>query len=563
MCGIYGFTGQTSTMEIVRKLQCLEYRGYDSCGIAYFFKGHAFINKTIGNTSKLKCIVDNRQITAAIGHTRWATHGAVTPINAHPHTSSLQRFYVVHNGVIENYQDIIKRYQFKMKSSTDTEVVVHLLDLFMSQFEPLQALRELINTLEGSFALVVLDKKTPNRIYFCKNKSPLLISNSPNGIEIASDQSVFEKGARVTILNDFDYGYVEDFNIVLHSLSDMKREEFVKANDAIFSKSSKHYMLDEILYQESMVELLKKNYSMIITENFLKDIQEAEELLFIGAGSAYYACCILKDYYEKKYKKRCFAIVASEIDTHLILSKKIIVICLSQSGETADLLKAVGYLKERNIKIVSLCNNTHSTLCYKSDAIFPLFAGPEIAVASTKVFLSMILVGKLLINKKEIMNLAITNYIHNSIEQTEQVLQIAQTLSTMKRVFFLAKKDAYLLALEAALKLREVSYLDAFAFYSGELKHGSIALVDQQTCCIAFLTNPEDERFIYSNLEEAASRGAKTYMLSSVGSSDAIQMSDGEYSFIVFSQLLAYYTALLLHRNIDQPRNLAKSVTVY
>ncbi len=564
MCGIYGIVGESSTQKMIRKLKSLEYRGYDSCGIAYWQNQEVFVKKAVGNTGCLENKVKDEPIFLGIGHTRWATHGAVTETNAHPHTSSAQRFFIVHNGVIENYRKLKEAYGISCLSETDSEVVVHLLDHLIRNHSMLDAMKQLTALLKGNYAIVILDKEFPTRLYFMKNKSPLLIGDSENGLEISSDQNSFGKNTWVTLLNDLDYGYIEKRQIFYFS-SGKKREQFFKTQENIVLKKNNHFMLDEILYQKQMMTQIAERYRKLSVTEIEKLFADCEEIVFVGAGSSYYAGRYLKAVYENKLRKRCFAITASEIESFLILNPKTVFLFLSQSGETADLLKAMDYLKQRKHPVIALCNNVHSSVCYQSDYIFPLCAGPEIAVASTKAFMAMLYVGEILVDKTVQISRApiYEKAIQNALNQEETIRQIAKEISRYKKVFFLAKEENYFIALEGALKLREVSYLPAFAFYSGELKHGSIALIDEETYCLGLLTRKDDERYIQSNLEEIRSRRGKTLLVSTCSDQADILLSDSVYGLIVFLQLLAYHTALVLHRNIDQPRNLAKSVTVY
>lgn len=563
MCGIYGVIGKTSTGQVIEKLKSLEYRGYDSCGMAYDYNNQVFLDKTVGNTDRLRKLVPYRNIECGIGHTRWATHGSVTPINAHPHTSVCRRFYLVHNGVLENYRELIRQYQLVCQSDTDTEVIVQLLDLLMKKYSKVTDLfKELIGLLKGSFAIAFIDKENPQTIYFYKNKSPLLIGKLGSKFEISSDQNVFEEGTNVMILNDGDYGFIGPKGLVLLPLL-QKHQSFIKASAPVCCKKTDHYMLDEIYYQKEMIQTIEQAYRSIDVREFQVLCNQCDEIVFVGAGSSYYAGLYLKKCYERLLDKRCSAVIASEIESFSIVKDALFVL-ISQSGETADLIRALSHLKNKKQKTIALCNQIHSSIGYACDLVFPLFAGTEVAVASTKAFMAMILVGKLLIAGDEIGLFSVKKrYIEKVLEKENEIRQLAKAVSKAEKVFFLGKGLYYPIALEGALKLREISYLSAFAFYSGELKHGSIALVDQTTVCIGLLHTLEHENFIKSNLEETRSRGALTYLISNVDETADLILPDAEVSFTVFVQLLAYYTALELNRNIDQPRNLAKSVTVY
>lgn len=551
MCGIYGRVGKTSTCEIVDKLEMLEYRGYDSCGIALIEKGKAFIYKACGNTSGLKNIVDKHIADLCISHTRWATHGEVSLVNAHPHTTQNNRFIIVHNGVIDNYQKLKEEYSIKTISQTDTEVIVHLLDKFSLIYSDLlEAIKELMKIIEGSYAILIIDKKS-DKLYFMKNKSSLLIAKDKNGISIASDQIVFENSSNVLILNDFDYGYIKEDIFVCNIFNNNTRNEFIKSSNRSLHKTTSHYMLDEILYEPTMINKISEEYKKIDLSKLNDLFNKADEICFVGAGSSFYAGAILKHKYEQILNKRCYAVVASEIASFVITNPSILFIFLTQSGETLDLCAAQNMLGGK-YKIVALCNNVNSTIAYNADVVIPLFAGEEIAVASTKAFMAMVYVGEIIINPAILLEKdSIVEKLNTVIEDIRKVEEAVETITNVSSVFYLGKGIDYQIALEAALKLREVSYINSFAFYSGELKHGSIALLDENTLCIGILQNDDFKNSIDNALEEARARRSKTMLI------------EGDlYSIIMKIELLAYYIALKLNRNIDQPRNLAKSVTV-
>lgn len=565
MCGIYGIVGKTTTVDLLDSLQRLEYRGYDSCGISYIYKNRSFLYKTIGNTSQLRKLVKNVEISCAIGHTRWATHGEVSAINAHPHTSNKRRFFVVHNGVIDNYAELKEKYNFSFISNTDSEIIVHLLDMYTQKYNTIEAIKRILMEISGSFAVVILDKTENDTLYFMKNKSPLLIALDQKKIALASDQCVFDTKMNVTILNDNNYGYIKGHNYQILSLNSNERwNTFYKDVNTRIKRLSDYYMLDEMKYEPFMIEDIAKNFIKIDTDDYLKNLIDANEIVFVGAGSSYYASSILATLYENKLDKRVFSVVASEIKNFKLLSKNIIFIILSQSGETADLCEAVNYLKEKNYKIISLCNNVNSSLGYNSDIIYPLFAKSEISVASTKALTAMIFVGMLLLNKQFycLKSKKIADDLRKVFLKWEQINQISTIVAKSQTVFYLGKGIDYFLALEGALKLREITYLSAFSFYSGELKHGSIALIDNNSVCIAIITDSNITKVVKSNIEEVKSRGGKTFIISNCITDADIFVDGGILSVILVLQIIAYQTALLLNRNIDQPRNLAKSVTV-
>lgn len=554
MCGIYGIVGSTSTKEVVNRLEKLQYRGYDSCGIAYK-KGNSYeVVKAIGNMDKLKQEVSDVYTDIAIGHTRWATHGEVTKNNCHPHTSEEKRFYIVHNGVIDNYKELINEFYMVMSTETDSEVIVHLMDYYIQSMDIMECLKTIQYKLKGSYAVVILDTKT-SKLYFIKNESPLLIGIGNNKIVIASDQIAFEPKMNVTILNDLNYGYIENDNYHILSLNyNEKWNTFYKVETKSSAKISKYYMLDEILEQPNTIKTISKKYKSISLDMVKNEINNASEIAFVGAGSSNYACSILKHYYEKHLHKRCHSIIASEIDSFNVMYKNTLFIFLSQSGETADLCYSLKLLKEKDYKIISLCNNINSTLGYKSDMVFPLLANEEISVASTKVFTAMIYVGLIILDKERYLGNSSNIYqdVKKGLNAFSWLKNIVPHLITASNVFYIGKGVDYIIALEGALKIREVAYLNSYAFQSGELKHGSIALIDSSSVCIAINSIDENYSAVMNNLEEVKSRGAKVFTI----------IEDSIFKIIPQLQTLAFLTAKKLNRNIDQPKNLAKSVTV-
>ena len=551
LCGIYGKVGNISTNEMIDKLKLLEYRGYDSCGVAFTSQDKSFIYKACGNTSNLENVIDYHVADKCIAHTRWATHGEVSVLNAHPHTTSNNRFIIVHNGVIDNYLSIKEEYNIDTISQTDTEIVVHLFDKISLLYkDTLEMIKYTMTLLEGSYAILVLDKNS-DKIYFMKNKSPLLISRGNDSISIASDQIAFDKNDEVIILNDLDCGYIDNDIFIYNIMGNEIRNKFIKEDNVKSYKKTSHYMLDEILYEPIMIEKICEKYRFIDLEKIKKLINEKDEICFVGAGSSYYAGCILKYKYERLLNKRCHVILASEIDSFVIINKNILFIFITQSGETLDLCTALNKLKGK-FPIVSLCNNVNSTIGYNSDLVYPLYAGEEIAVASTKAFMAMVLVGEIIVNSRIIENIElIHNNIKNIINNINDIEETARVVKEYNNVFYLGKGIDYIIGEEASLKLREVSYINSFSFCSGELKHGSIALIDKNTLCIGLLSDETYRCDINNSLEEVKSRGANTILI-----------ENDIYSLIVYVELLAYYTALHLNRSIDQPRNLAKSVTV-
>ena len=520
------------------------------------------MTKTIGNTSNLKKNVKKSSLDIAIGHTRWATHGVITPINAHPFTSYNKRFYCVHNGVIENYLDLKAKYNIKPISDTDSSIIPYLLDIYFND-NIIESLKKLLEDLKGTFAIVILDKYNPDKLYFLKNKSPLLINKSNDDISLSSDQIVFNNDSKVIVLNDYDYGYIDKSNYyIFNDISKNDRMNFLK-NDLIkINKISKHYMLDEIYFQKHLPNIISTKYKSIHLDFFKSELFNCKEIVFIGSGSSYYAASILAYEYEHRLHKRCYSIIASEI-SNFIFNSKTMVILISQSGETMDLCSSIDYIKSNNLKIYSLCNVLHSTLGYQSDYVFPLSVGREISVASTKAFMAMLYVGRgLLINDYFNNYKTIQASIEKALSLESKIKELSIDISKSNIIFYIGSGIDYIYSLEGSLKLKEVSYLHSFSINSGELKHGSLALVDSNTYCIAILSQLKYYNSINSSLSEVKSRGSKTLLISNVAKDADLYIDGDSLSLIVIMQLISYYTALKLNRPIDQPRNLAKSVTV-
>lgn len=388
-----------------------------------------------------------------------------------------------------------------------------------------------------------------------KKDSPLLLGVGNDHIIISSDQIAFEQNMNVTILNDYNYGIITDLNYQIFSIKkNEKWNTFFKSNESKTQKKTKYYMLDEILEQPKTIETIAREYKSISIDMISKELDKAEEIVFLGAGSSFYAASILAIFYEKKLSKRCFSIVASEIDNFNILNKSTVFIFLSQSGETADLCYCLKLIKSKGFKIISLCNIVNSTLGYNSDIVYPLLANEEISVAYTKVFTAMIYTGQILLEKEKYLLLApkITLDINNCLSKFKKLNSLVSSICLANNVFFIGKGIDYILALEASLKLKEVAYVNSYGFQSGELKHGSIALIDSRSVCISIISNEEEYSNVNNNLEEVKSRGAVTFEI----------YEDNIYKIIPKLQMIAFLTAKKLSRNVEQPKNLAKSVTV-
>ena len=531
MCGIYGYVGcKKNTSYLLEQLKKLEYRGYDSCGVCYGDENNIAIYKSVGNTNCLKEYVPIEEYTFAIGHTRWATHGGINNINAHPHI--YKNYIIVHNGIINNYlklkneNNIMDTY-----SETDTEIIVHLLEKY--------SMEELFNILEGNYALLFINKKEPNKINFMCNRCPLLLCKYENNCYISSDIIAFPGGEALS-LADGSYGYFDDNGIFLNNIYGDSNNYYFEVQNNNFSKRDKTNLLYEIYEQPSVIEMII-NYE--INPKIIKMVRDSKKIYFIGCGSSYYAAMYLAYIYNEKFKIEAYAFIGSE--SFIRNNEDTLYIFISQSGETADLIKA--YKKEMNA--ILLTNVINSTLARKIKNICYINAYPELSVASTKAFMATIITGIIIADSNKTIDIKnIKEAVLNELKLCDEIKEIASLALKHKRIFILGSKSLYPLALEGALKIREISYFDAMGLASGELKHGTIALIDNEAFCITI-----DEIVT----KELISRNAYVIKPKLFGNETAKDMS-----YLVFVQLLANYLGELLNRNVDQPRNLAKSVTV-
>ena len=593
MCGIVGYVGKKQAKEIVLNgLTKLEYRGYDSAGLSLFdSKVNRFeVFKETGRVTELKkALEDTLESSVAIGHTRWATHGKVTRDNAHPHVSRSGRFILVHNGVIENSDALYQQYipDYDLKSETDTEIIAHLIETFSKQFTVDNAIVTTLKLLEGSYALLIIDKETPDIIYAAKHKSPLLIGLSESGgTAIASD---------VLALAGYSDHYVPltDHSFVVcdkdkarffnFELENIKPDIYEVSSDILNSDKGlfDHYMLKEIEEQPSVIRQIIQTYevngNIQVDDVIVSDMKNSDRIYIIAAGTSMHAGMLGKRYLEKLAGIPTEVHIASEFAYHLpLLSSKPYFILITQSGETADLrasLKAIEPLKR---PVLTITNVKTSTLAREATYFLDVKAGPEIAVASTKAYVAqasvLLILSYALSNKsypvKEVLSKLANNMEVFLANQTMDV--IAKDFLDKRHAFFIGRGINYDLALEAALKLKEISYIQTEGFAAGELKHGTIALIEEGTPVFALISDAHMNHQTRSNLKEVDARGAKTCVMtlrSLSKESDDVILEDVDplvapLLLVLPTQLLSYYAALQRGFDIDKPRNLAKSVTV-
>lgn len=600
MCGIVGFIGKEkrATEVLLHGLEKLEYRGYDSAGIALINEDGLKITKVKGRISALKQAAEGvSPASVGIGHTRWATHGEPSKENAHPHQSASGRFAIVHNGVIENYQQLKEEYlaDVRFASETDTEVIVQLMEKMYETVEDTEeAFRKSVRLLKGSFAIGMLDRERPETMYVAKNKSPLLIGVGKGFNVIASD-------AMATLKETDQYVEIHDMEMVLVTTDEVTIKKFdgttvqrlpytakIDASD-IEKGTYPHYMLKEIDEQPIVLRKIIQEYQgekggFAIDASIRKAMKNADRIYIVAAGTSFHAGLAGKVLLEKLANIPVEVHVASEFSYNMpLLSEKPLFIFISQSGETADSRAVLVKVKELGYPALTITNVPGSTLSREADYTLHLHAGPEIAVASTKAYTAQIAVLAILAadtaNEKgrklpfDIMQeLAIAaNAMDVLTDHKEEMEKLAKNyLHSARNAFFIGRGSDYYVSLEGALKLKEISYIQAEGFAGGELKHGTIALIEKGTPVIALVTQEHVNYSIRSNVQEVVARGANAMVISMKGleqTADSfvipkVQQLLTPLISVIPLQLLAYYAALHRGNDVDKPRNLAKSVTV-
>lgn len=600
MCGIVGYIGYDNAKEVLLKgLEKLEYRGYDSAGIALVNDEGTTVFKEKGRIADLRNVADNSDVdgTVGIGHTRWATHGVPNYENSHPHQSASKRFTLVHNGVIENYEELRDQYvsDVNFLSETDTEVIVQLVEHFSNEgLSTEEAFTKVVKLLHGSYALALLDEEDRDTIYVAKNKSPLLIGVGEKFNVVASDAL-----AMLQVTNEYKEIHDHEIVIVKRDSVEIKdldgnvqdRETYTAEIDAADAEKGvyDHYMLKEIHEQPAVMRRIIQEYQddngdLKMDNAIIDEVAQADRIYIIAAGTSYHAGLVGKEFIEKWAGVPTEVHVASEFVYNTpLLSKKPLFIYISQSGETADSRAVLVEMKKRGHKALTVTNVPGSTLSREADHTLLLHAGPEIAVASTKAYTAQIAVLAILSQivakrhgQEETVDLLqelakVANAMEAIVDDAEYMEQIAKDfLATTRNAFFIGRTIDYNVSLEGALKLKEISYIQAEGFAGGELKHGTIALIEDQTPVIALATQENVNLSIRGNVKEVAARGAHTCIISmdglnKVGDTYVIPQVNELLTplvSVVPLQLIAYYAALHRDLDVDKPRNLAKSVTV-
>jgi glucosamine--fructose-6-phosphate aminotransferase (isomerizing) len=599
MCGIIGYTGKKPALKILLDgLSKLEYRGYDSAGIALMNNQSLDIVKSKGKLENLVKLVENKNYNATlgIGHTRWATHGEPTDINAHPHFSTDKKIAIVHNGIIENYislKEELINLGYKFVSETDSEVIVHLLDLYKED-NFLNSIKKVIDRLEGSYALGIINAAIPNTLFAVRNDSPLIVGIGDNESFIASDvPAILEYTNKVCYLENKEIALLSNSNITYYdsnlNVIDKDITNIEWNIDAASKMGYKHFMLKEIIEQPKVIgdtirSHLKDNLPNIEL-NFKMD--NISRIFIVGCGTASYAGINAKYLIENMLGISAELEIASEFRyKNPLIDKNSLVIIISQSGETADTLAALRLSKEKGAKVLSIVNVVGSSIARESDNVIYTWAGPEIAVASTKAFTTQLVILYLLVikmslemkkmneddAKKMVMELkSIPDKVESMINDKDNIRELARLFYNIKDAYFIGRGIDYYATMEAALKLKEISYIHAESYPAGELKHGTIALIEPGTLVVAISTNKELEPKMISNIKEVITRGAKTIVVTNnknIGIGDYhIFIPDIHPYFktiltIIPLQLFAYYIADYKECDVDKPKNLAKSVTV-
>ena len=601
MCGIVGVVGNTNATDIlIQGLEKLEYRGYDSAGVFLASEGKSQLVKAVGRIAELSAKAEGVEGTAGIGHTRWATHGKPTEDNAHPHRSETGRFVLVHNGVIENYLEIKEEYLagHHFKGQTDTEIAAHLIGKFAEEegLSTLEAFKKALHIIRGAYAFALMDAEDPSTIYVAKNKSPLLIGLGDGYNMVCSDaMAMIRETNQYMEIHDKELVIVKADSVEVQDYDGNRRERASYTAELDLSDIGKgtypYYMLKEIDEQPTVMRKLIQAYTdeagqVVVDPAIIQAVQDADRIYILAAGTSYHAGFASKKMLEELTDTPVELGISSEWGYGMpLLSKKPLFIFISQSGETADSRQVLVKANEMGIPSLTVTNVPGSTLSREADMTMLLHAGPEIAVASTKAYTAQIAalaflakaVGEANGNEKAkafdlVHELSI---VAQSIESTlseKEVIdeKVRGLLETTRNAFYIGRGQDYYVAMEASLKLKEISYIQCEGFAAGELKHGTIALIEDGTPVIALLSDPVLASHTRGNIQEVAARGAHVLTIAEENvakeTDDLVLTAVHPYlspiSMVVPTQLIAYFATLHRGLDVDKPRNLAKSVTV-
>ncbi len=616
MCGIVGYIGNRDAYEVLIKgLKRLEYRGYDSAGIAMYNGSKFNVYKCHGKVSDLEDHVKNEDTKGkiGIGHTRWATHGEPNDINAHPHVSMNEKFILIHNGIIENYAKLkvtLEEKGYVFKGETDSEVLVNFIEYIYTEshaqdenFTPDDAVRAALQMVEGAYGIVVMSADDPETLTVARKGSPIVIGLGNGEYFVASDATpIIEYTNSVIYLNDLDVATISKTGFNLANLKDRRAKIDIQQVDLRLDEIEKngfdHYMLKEIYEQPRAIadtyrgrlSLDTKNLTLGGLHRVMDQLKEAKRIIIVACGTSWHAGLVGEYLFEE------FARIPTEVEyasefryRNPIINKGDIVIAISQSGETADTLAAIQLAKERGAIVLGICNVVGSSIPRETVAGVYTHAGPEIGVASTKAFTTQITVLTMMamqvglankgLTEQEFTDLvdelyAIPQKVELILQKSESIKQIAEKIKDATNSIYLGRGYLYPVALEGALKLKEISYIHAEGYPSAEMKHGPIALIDEKMPVIVLATKDKSYDKIVSNIQEVKARKGVVIAIVTEGDTTIKEMADyvievpySDFALaplltVVPLQLIAYYIAVMRGCNVDQPRNLAKSVTV-
>lgn len=580
MCGIIGITSKSNVKEnLIKCLSNLEYRGYDSVGV--------YLNKLIKIKGRVKDLIIPSYLDSKVGlgHSRWATHGSINERNAHPFESD--NFVLVHNGIIDNYLEFkeeLKLNGYYFKSDTDSEVILNLLECYYKKYnDEFKAFKWVLNLIKGTYALGVIFKHDYNKIYFAKKESPLIIGLNDSFNFIVSDiNSSYFLSNRFIVLNDYEYGYITNNDVKVFSFDKEINKDILELdlkNKVIDKGEFPHFMLKEIYDEPRVLKKILDTYTLdnkiIISDNFINDINKSNSITILGCGTSYHAGLIGKYVIESIVKKRVNVYLASEFSNVTLLDEDTTYIFLSQSGETIDLKLAYNLIKDKS-KVYTFSNVLTSSLSLLSKECFDLCGDVEISVASTKAYISEVTLLIMLSYKLKGLDNDFIDNIYSCINSVNKILKdtslikdLALKLKDYSSLFYLGKGMDHYINLESSLKLKEVSYIHSEALFSGELKHGSIALLSEDSFVVGLISNEKNLSSFLNNIKEVDARKSKYFLVSTscmnINSDYIIDCNSEYFSSICvspFYQLLSYYVSLYKGLDIDKPRNLAKSCTV-
>ena len=605
MCGIVGITSNKEvTSSIINSLKKLEYRGYDSAGIATLNEGHINEIKCEGRVDALEKNLSkiNLHGTVGIGHVRWATHGAPSSINAHPHSS--ENVSVVHNGIIENstiLKKLLIKKSHKFKSQTDTEVIVHLITEYLKKNDLKKSILKMLKTLHGSFALGIIFKDQPDLIVGARRGSPLAVGYGPNENYLGSDSYALKSMTnKISYLNDGEFCILKKDEVEFFDEKGNKVNKKIlelSSNEQNYEKGDyKHFMAKEIEEQPTTIkncinEYIDKINSDINIFNFPWKPDEISSIVLIGCGTAYHSCIMAKYWFEQLTTLDVSADIASEFRYRNNRFKdKTLYIFVSQSGETADTFAALDVCNKNNMKTCSVVNVVESSIARESKFVLPIHCGPEIGVASTKAFLNQMLVLYILCLKlaqirkdikketylEKIKSLfSLSKLVKSSLQTESKIQSVCSSFIDIKGSMFLGRGYSFPIALEGALKLKELAYVHAEGYPAGEMKHGPLALIEEGMPVVVLAPRDKYYKKTISNMQEVIARGAKVLLITNKSKDEVyseniwekIEVENTSEDLLPFLmtiplQKLAYYSALKKGYDIDKPRNLAKSVTV-